>query len=783
MIKLKQTSVRPRGFSLLEVMIAVVVLATGLLALAALQGSLTRSSAEAKVRGRVAAMLSARMDELRSNGYDALVDGSTTTTSTTDPCDGDATDWIDCTRAQAGLASLTSVQTVQSWSGAGSFTPTVPTDTKIAQFRRVSLTASWADALGANHQLATASDISPLSLSNSLVPPPDDVTSGGGGPVVRTTNPATAGVIPIALGNGNSSAASNPTPELVGQQNNQHIVGTKFNVLTYTPSGSEAVIQKRFENEIVKCSCQYGAGGTHLPAIYQTAQWPAIWTGDRYELFQPSPTANAPGQALSSGPRAGVEQSPVCQECCRDHHDTNATGVAKFDPERFNADGSTAKYNLNGVGALVTVPDTSSATYVNACRVIRVDGFWRTASDMYSRQFGLLETQSVGGVRAKNGLPTDNATAAYTSFVKNYLKLYDGTVGTAPAGAQTLFDATANINDPSLITITAPSTTDTRYLHGRGLYVDYLESKARTRLTDVLADNGPQGRCPTALKSTHPEDCVLPYLPFTSANLTEIAKWVASNPNVLNVNTNNLLDNPSLPSGGSSTGIAAGTADNTATARKSNSGVAINTEAVFANVNGVDPTDDSDVGTDRQSFQVGGTGNTGGTFLVSLTGGGLNPFVYYTIGADSGGPCPKPGANYSCATNSALPQAGSIRLSNYWIETTTARSTSATCTDNQGALVSASDTIAVPTFRNYAVTAASVGGTPAITPYVVGGTDGTKTETTTISFGSIPTSPAILITLTEQGGSPAYATVASCTTNGGHNQINDIVWTKPWESP
>src|SRR5687768_337924 len=90
-----------RGFSLLEVLIAVVVLSVGLLALAALQGRLTQASSEAKVRGRVAAMLSARMDALRNGGYGTI---NPIVFNAVDPCDGDATDWLDCARIEAGLS-------------------------------------------------------------------------------------------------------------------------------------------------------------------------------------------------------------------------------------------------------------------------------------------------------------------------------------------------------------------------------------------------------------------------------------------------------------------------------------------------------------------------------------------------------------------------------------------------------------------------------------------------------------------------------------------------------
>jgi hypothetical protein len=379
----------------------------------------------------------------------------------------------------------------------------------------------------------------------------------------------------------------------------------------------------------------------------------------------------------------------------------------------------------------------------------------------------------VGGAQAKTGLPTSNATDAYTSFVKTYLKQYDGSSATAPAGAQALFDATAGINVPLLVNIAAVSNTDYRYLHGRALYVDYLEEQARKRLSDVIADNGAQGQCPSG---SDREDCVLPNLPFTSANLTEIAKWVAGNPGVLTVNNGNLLASlPAQPSGSRTIGKAVGDSDVAGSVRKSNSGIAVN--AVLPALNGVDPSDDSDIASDLQPFQVGGSQDSGGTFDVRVGGGGANPFVWFTISTDVEKECLKPaGGDHHCVTSSSvlLPQAGSIRIGNYWIETTTPRSLTATCAGQV-----ATDTVAVPTFHNYEVVAAtmngvsgSIGAPPA--------NDGLTTETTAITFASIPLGGFALVTLAEQTGSPAYASITSCTTNGGHNKINNIVWSKPW---
>ncbi|WP_460812271.1 prepilin-type N-terminal cleavage/methylation domain-containing protein [Luteimonas pelagia] len=768
---------RPRGFSLLEVLIAVVVLSTGFLALAALQGSLARASADAKIRTQVAAMMQARMDQLRAIGYFSADDA-------TDSCaaNAGATDGSDFVTAafctQNALSAFTLVQEVDTWTsavGANSFAVGAPADVNDPQFKRVVLRAQWTDATGASRQMAMSSDLSELSLKDSLVEPPDDESLDTMAPLVRQDNPATAGVIPIALGDGSASAASNPTPELVGRNNNVEIVGTKFNVLTYAPSGGGFQIQRRFENQVVKCSCTYGAGGNNLPEIWRAPQWPAIWTGERYDVFVPDTAMTAPGARINSpaGPTSGVSQSALCQECCRDHHD-NATDTPRFDPERDGATLGYGKYRRDNSNNLVDQNNLVNGQYLASCRVIRVDGFWRTASDMYQRQFGLLETTPVASVEAKSGLVTGPATSAYETFVKDYLDAYDGSQATAPGNADTIFNALTALNQPQDVDIAVPSNTDYRYLHGRGLFVDYLEADARDLIEDKFDD------CPNG---TPKADCVLPYLPFSSINLTEIATWTSSNPSILLVNSGNLLaSNPTQPSGSRSIGRANGTADNTGTVRVSNSGVAVSGSIA----GGIDPQDATTLKNDVQAFEVGGTGDptgTGDAFNVRVAGGGTNPFVFYTVVADSG-ECFKPaGSDHACATNTVLGAgglSGSIRLANYWLETTTQQSVTATCTLPNNNTVARTQTLAVPTFVNYQVATVTRNGSADGT-IGAASTDNKTTESTTVTFGAIAANDLIVATLTEQNRS--YATVQSCTTKNNSNEINNVVWSRPWTQP
>jgi prepilin-type N-terminal cleavage/methylation domain-containing protein len=786
-----------RGFSLIEVLIAVVILSTGLLALAALQGSLTKASADAKVRSQVAALMQGRMDQLRTVGYPAAA--SVTDSCATNLGTADFVPQAFCD--QNGLGAMTVTQTVTTWTrpvGGFNFVPGTPASPEDPQFKRVVLAAAWTDAEGSsNRRLAMQSDISSLGLRDNIVIPPGDSNLGVQGPIVRQPSPAAPGVIPIGIGGQDATAATNPRPTVLGKNNNQSVVGTTFNVLTYTNEASNTVrVQRRIENSLIRCECEYGAAGNNfanLPEIYRQPQWPAVWTGERYDIFKPTPSAPAPGIPFKSAPIANTTQSPLCTECCRDHHDASLVVTqGRFDPLRTDGVG---KFKRDNQGSLVAVSNTSSDTYINACRVIRVDGFWRTAADTYARHFGLLATETVNLKPAGGAAPQAAATSAYQTFVKDYMAGYTNPNPPpdplpAPTNANVLFDAPARgLNNPTSISINRPLPKDERYLHARGLYVDRLEKQARDKIAFEL------NNC----TKTPIVECILPYMPFTTVNVTELAFWEArknnapSN-NIISVSSgSSLFFDPLQPTRGRTNVLSSAsngdTADAFALLTASNAGLAISTT-------GVDPQDDVDL-SDAQAFSViASGGSTGSRFSARLIGlpqtGDRNtsndPAVAYTLGSDSSNCVATVGKNdddpndYVCNTNVSLPYVnGQVLIANYWREVDISEATPAgqQCTDSTGTLRTIQATTwDRPNFYNYQVTAASTAAGAAIvsTP----AQDGKRAETTTITVPSLNANAVLSVTFGLQA--QVKATVASCTaTQQGPNwRLNTVSWTRPW---
>ena len=760
-----------RGFSLIEVMVAVVILATGLLALAALQGALARNSADSKARAAVAAALTSRMSQIRQAPPAA---GTTWTMST---------GWVSDAAAQAGTSDLQVVETIAAWrwdNAQNKYVGTAVLDPS-SSFARATLAATWTAADGAK-SLTLSSDMSSqiygLGTGYNWQ---DGKGSEAKYPIVRQDNPSnTPGVIPIASGD-QATAASNPQPILEGRTSNQ-VVGTRFDVLTYIPEGNTARIQKRFETQVVKCRCQFESGQLTAEdlGVAGKAQWPAIWNGETYVVAKVE--GNAPGvsakalenPAYSGGARGNSTraQSPQCTECCRDRHD-NGTGI-KFDPESLVY----TKYDRDTDGSLVLSTSTPNQTYVESCRIVRTGGLWRTTADMYARQFGLLETSaSATGVAAKNGLPTGTAVTAYTGFVKGYLANYDGSVATPPApggkSAQTIFQETTALQAPAKITIAQASNTDERYMHARGLYVDYLESDAMAAIAKARA------KCPTG---TLVEECILPNLPFTTINLTEMAQWTptpAPDNKVLSVNSGSLLKfNVTQPFGGRTRGIGAGEATNHSELRKSNSGVAASDDIPGA----TDLNGDELVFDDGQLFEVLGASSGGSDrFWVNIpSASSVTTVNYFAIGTTDEGGCfgnTRQPTKYDCATASVMPKDIDITVGSYNREQTLRTEMQYTCTvsgSTEQKYVTAN--VDRPVLQNYAVTAVTGGTSVTINPAIH---DNFADERTVVRVNGVAKDSTIQVTLALES-TRNDATILSCVTDKNGNKMTVTSWNKPW---
>jgi hypothetical protein len=504
-------------------MIAVIVLAAGLLALTALQGSLIRASADSKARSQIAAYAESEMDRIRLGGVGGIADSAATTIA----------------GGFAGVSSLTRTVAVDQYIADASGAFVLSADTanpgNSAHFKRVTLTMGWTDATGGARSLSMSTDVSPLALnaSNVLVDrtPPDDA---GLRPIVRRVSPLTEGMIPLATGgdNGEQTAATNPKPKLLGGENGSYVSDTRYDVLTYssdayTPTGFSR-LNKKIETATVGCTCRNdtsGFSGNNDYLTFSSLQGyrPTYWDGTTYV----KPTVAA--TAVSSSPATG-SQSELCDVCCRDHKDPNGETGPKFSPWP----GQNPNHYRDSAGTLVVAG--TGETYLEACRVIRVDGTWRVAADPKVQDLALVATQaappaSTSGSQLASVSNNNSATSprlstpgtdAYEQYAYDQVNaMFFSSTAVAAQGNGMIAQST-QLNEPVYVPVLP--NNDRRWMHARLFVTDYLETDAREKLRKASAD------CSTASTATARAQCVLPYVPMSTTNVTEIAVWMPRAP-------------------------------------------------------------------------------------------------------------------------------------------------------------------------------------------------------------------------------------------------------------
>lgn len=603
---------RVAGFSLIEVLIAVVVLAFGLLALAALQTRLIQSSSDAKAQSAGLALAKDKLEEMRSytslTGYAALNTGSDSVVDTAGSLGG-----VNYSRAwTVKRYALATGATAFTQLAAGNVTGNLPSGyITNNEFKTIDVRVTWADATGQSRTVAMEDAIASLDPADTA----KELRNSGGrsrGPKVVITDPSTdPGVIPIAISSTASTAATNPKPVNIARTGDD-AVETRFDVLTYAAlSGGLATAQSKVETSVVGCTCTKASTAT---PVYR----PVYWNGSRYVAPQLA-SYTAPAIAKS-----GVTQSRYCTVCCATHHDPVGVADPKFSPRRSAHD----HYRVvSGAFVIATTGD-----YLESCRLIRTDGIFDVAADLSDDYFNLLATGSQGDSPAPS-ITNPPAVANYKNFVFDYLTARYVTPSPDTSTASATFNnrtspapatnAAANdLDNPTRLDITN-SPTALKWLHARGLYVDYLEQPALDAIADAKANcTGTSGAAPT---SAQLRDCVLRVLPFTSINLTELAVWTPLTGPQIKV-TNDDFDTTILFTDPIRGKVTTGTlpTNNTvtnavATASAGNSGVAI--------AGDIDPDDTASTQTDAQPMRIQGSAGPlpGSTFKFQTANFTISP--------------------------------------------------------------------------------------------------------------------------------------------------------------
>jgi prepilin-type N-terminal cleavage/methylation domain-containing protein len=550
---------KPRGFSLLELVIGMFIFAVGMLALASLQGQLTRSQMDAAVRSVATNIAEEQIELVRGFG---LIEN--------DPANSiPAYEDIQTRSFTVSRGNVDYVVTMQVTDYyydpvSGLFGTTNPEQLKVSDFKDVTVNVSWGATPGfrisATHEVSAAEMGTGRIQLAAIV---SSVTTQGAArsstqgetqdllPDVDFTPGENPDIISLQLGPTRFKESTQPLPRVYRSEER---VETRFDVITYSQVANDATFLRREEFIAVSCDCELRAPGA---SAEQSGRLPTIWTADEYAVGE---------YALKpSGVSASNQQSIFCDECCRDHHDGAAVGgdaaAALYSPFRGAGDywtsgtfqGDHKHYGRNQRGELVLAQAAGDA-YVESCKMVRVDGFMRVGQDL--RQEGR-------NVLPENFLDDDTEVSTYSNWVTSSVDQFEnallGDYESAPPSLAPAPVAPAVGGFPGSTSIPTALGVSTQQLRSRGIYIDYMSDDLRAAVDclRVLADSGEASDCDndTVQFDKNASMNPLEYLPFFDVQLTWLNRW-SENPLNQPIDTTN---EPVLTDNAHSRGIASNT--------------------------------------------------------------------------------------------------------------------------------------------------------------------------------------------------------------------------------
>ena len=517
-----------RGFTLIEVLVGITIFALGMLALAHLQGNLARNSGDSNAR------------TVGANIAEEVIEAARIFSQIpTDP-DGIADAFEDIQDDQWSITrggvvyNLTSVVTDYYYQeDTGSFSITQPPTVIYPDMKLLELTVVWNDSqefqIGDGQSTSGQLDSGSITLTDII----SSITSGSGGKVVLNSkinsvysppvnyNPGeNPDIISIKLGANKFKESTTPLPDVIRTDES---VETRFDVVTYSQDDAGATFLRREEFRVISCECTlraaYSAGDGGLR--------PTLWEGNEY--------TEAEYVVKPWGESANNRQSDFCSLCCRDHHDGGSgsndqgadPGRSQYNPFRSGDDyytsgaisGDHKHYNRDKSGNL-NLADSDGNTYMEACRMIRKDGFFRVAQDL--RQEGL------------NSFPAEYLddtveVAEYSGYVTDAVSTYEYDMGTTNLYEQNppILTAAADMPTPLVFPASTSATATImsavgiteQQLRARGIYIDYMSDDLRSKI-NCLDLGGDGASCEVPNVTT-----ALEIIPFFDVQLTWLSRW------------------------------------------------------------------------------------------------------------------------------------------------------------------------------------------------------------------------------------------------------------------
>ncbi|RUO49377.1 prepilin-type N-terminal cleavage/methylation domain-containing protein [Pseudidiomarina donghaiensis] len=347
-----------RGFTFVEVLVALVIIAVGVAGLVSLQSHFLKSSVRASDRATALSLAQAHIEDMRFQMYEDLASGSNTESVSGKTF---ALDW-----------SVSPQYFNSGWVTTGDANLPNPLPAE-PDAKAVAVTVTWTARGGETETVSTEAWLSRFEMRDgglaTTAPPPRNE------PKVTYTPGAAPEVVAIKLTDDSNATVyqvketTRPTPRIQSKGDKRMVT---FDTVTY----DQATQTQRVEDFVtVDCLCKFDGVQADVGV-----------TPQRLTLVDGQLALDPDGGTQVTkmvGVPADSNQLELCDKCCRDHHD-NFDMVAEgnvYRHESFGARMPSGDHRHFRWSNGFLVQAGLGENYLESCRMRRVDGWYEVYSD------------------------------------------------------------------------------------------------------------------------------------------------------------------------------------------------------------------------------------------------------------------------------------------------------------------------------------------------------------------------------------------------------------------